>query len=115
MVLAAPDGVGGAVRILTIAGIPLSVHPSWLLIYALLTWTLAVGYFPRAVPDLPTSAYWANGLVAALLLFVSVLLHELSHSLMAHAHGLPCEASRCTSSAASRTSRTSHRPRVPSF
>jgi len=78
----------GALRLLTIAGIPLHVHPSWLLIYALLTWTLAVGYFPRAVPDLSTSAYWVNGLVAALLLFVSVLLHELSHSLVAHRHGL---------------------------
>ncbi len=73
---------------LTIAGIPLRVHPSWLLIYALLTWTLAVGYFPRVVPDLSTPSYWANGLAAALLLFVSVLLHELSHSLVARAHGL---------------------------
>jgi Zn-dependent protease/CBS domain-containing protein len=76
------------VRVLSIAGIPLRVHPSWLLIYALLTWTLAVGYFPRAVPELPTSTYWANALAAALLLFVSVLLHELSHSLVAHGRGI---------------------------
>src|SRR5262245_4441075 len=74
---------------LSIAGIPLRVHPSWLLIYALLAWTLAVGYFPRSVPDLHVSVYWANALAAALLLFVSVLLHELSHSLVAHAHGVP--------------------------
>ena len=80
--------MGGTVRVLTIHGIPINVHVSWLVIYGLITWTLAVGYFPHALPDLPAAAYWANGLLAALLLFVSVLLHELSHSLVAIAHGL---------------------------
>src|SRR5690348_2845395 len=80
--------MGGTVRIFTIRGIPINIHASWLVIYGLITWTLAVGYFPRALPDLPVAAYWANGLLAALLLFVSVLLHELSHSLVAMAHGL---------------------------
>ena len=72
----------------TIRGIPVNVHVSWLVIYGLITWTLAVGYFPRTLPNLPPVAYWANGLLAAFLLFVSVLLHELSHSLVAIAHGL---------------------------
>ena len=80
--------VGATLRIFRIAGIPISVHASWLAIYALITWTLAVGYFPRMLPDLERAEYWAHGLVAALLLFVSVLLHELSHSLVALAHGL---------------------------
>jgi hypothetical protein len=80
--------VGGTVRVFTIRGIPINVHVSWLVIYGLITWTLAVGYFPRALPDLPAAAYWANGLLAAFLLFISVLLHELSHSLVAIAHGL---------------------------
>ena len=80
--------MGGTVRVLTIRGIPINVHVSWLVIYGLITWTLAVGYFPHALPDLPAAAYWANGLLAAFLLFVSVLLHELSHSLVAMAHGL---------------------------
>ena len=80
--------MGGTMRVLTIHGIPINVHVSWLVIYGLITWTLAVGYFPRALPDLPAAAYWANGLLAALLLFVSVLLHELSHSFVAMAHGL---------------------------
>ena len=80
--------MGGTVRVLTIRGIPINVHVSWLVIYGLITWTLAVGYFPRALPDLPAAAYWANGLLAAFLLFVSVLLHELSHSFVAMAHGL---------------------------
>jgi len=80
--------MGGTVRVVTIRGIPVNVHVSWLVIYGLITWTLAVGYFPRTLPDLPAVAYWANGLLAAFLLFVSVLLHELSHSLVAIAHGL---------------------------
>jgi len=74
--------------VVTIRGIPVNVHVSWLVIYGLITWTLAVGYFPRTLPNLPPVAYWANGLLAAFLLFVSVLLHELSHSLVAIAHGL---------------------------
>lgn len=80
--------MGGTMRVLTIRGIPINVHVSWLVIYGLITWTLATGYFPRALPDLPAAAHWANGLLAAFLLFVSVLLHELSHSFVATAHGL---------------------------
>ena len=80
--------MGATLRIFRIAGIPIYVHASWLAIYALITWTLAAGYFPRALPDLEPAEYWAHGLVASLLLFASVLLHELSHSLVALAHGL---------------------------
>jgi Zn-dependent protease len=80
--------MGGAVRILSVRGIPISIHASWLAIFALISWTLAVGYFPEVLPDLPSRTYWINGLIAALLLFVSVLLHELSHSFVAMIHGL---------------------------
>ena len=79
---------GRSIRVLTVAGIPINVHTSWLVVYALITWTLAVGYFPRTLPDLSPVAAWLSGLAAALLLFVSVLLHELSHSIVARAHGL---------------------------
>jgi Zn-dependent protease/predicted transcriptional regulator len=61
---------------------------SWLIVYALITWTLAVGYFPRTLPGLSPVGAWLSGLAAALLLFVSVLLHELSHAFVARAHGL---------------------------
>jgi Zn-dependent protease/CBS domain-containing protein len=80
--------MGSTIRILSVRGIPIYIHASWLLIYALITWSLAVGYFPRVLPDLPPAAHWANGLIAALLLFASVLLHELAHSFVARAHGL---------------------------
>jgi Zn-dependent protease len=48
-----------------------------------------VGYFPRLLPDLPLVAYWAQGLLAALLRFGTVFLHELSHAVAARSYGLP--------------------------
>ena len=80
--------MGASIRLFKIGQIPISVHASWLAIYTLITWTLAVGYFPRVLPNLGPAQYWVHGLIAALLLFVSVLVHELAHSLVATAHGL---------------------------
>lgn len=68
----------GAIR-----GIPIRIHFTWLIIFGLLSWTLASGYFPQHYPDLPIGAYWIKGIIAALFLFGSVLVHELMHALMA--------------------------------
>ena len=73
----------GSLKIATIMGIPIRVHFSWLIIFGLITWSLSTFYFPKAAPQLPVAAYWINGAVAALLLFVSVAFHELSHSFVA--------------------------------
>ncbi|MBI3455414.1 MAG: site-2 protease family protein [Candidatus Rokubacteria bacterium] len=81
--------MSGAVTLFRVWGIPVRVHVSWLVIFGLIAWSLSVGYFPRVLPDLPLVAYWANGLLAALLLFVSVFLHELSHSVAARRYGIP--------------------------
>lgn len=80
------------VTLFRVAGIPVRIHPSWLVIFGLIAWSLSVGYFPHVLPGVPAAAYWVQGLVAALLLFVSVFLHELSHSVVARAHGLPVSA-----------------------
>src|SRR5581483_6698842 len=93
-----PPGKGGsmmmdnAVTLFRVAGIPVRVHASWLVVYGLLAWSLSVGYFPHVLADVAARTYWISGLVAALLLFVSVLLHELSHSVVARGHGLPVSA-----------------------
>ena len=79
----------GSLRLGRIAGIDISVHVSWLIILVLLTWSLATGWFPRLYPGWPTATYWIVGLISAVLLFVSVLLHELAHSLVARGRGLP--------------------------
>jgi Zn-dependent protease len=81
-----------AVTLFSVRGIPVRVHPSWLAVYGLIAWTLAIGYFPRALPELPATTHWVGALVAGLLLFVSVFLHELSHSLVALRYGIPVSA-----------------------
>lgn len=72
-----------------IFGIDLRVHASWLLAFAFITWGLGSGYFRFVIPRqqglvLPL----VFGAIAALLLFASVLIHELSHSLVAQARGM---------------------------
>ncbi len=74
----------GAIR-----GIPIRIHFTWLIIFGLLSWTLASGYFPQQYPDLPIAAYWIRGIIAALFLFGSVLVHELMHALMAQRLHVP--------------------------
>lgn len=69
-------------------GIPLRVHLSWLIVFGLLSWSLAGGYFPAVLPDLPVWSYWAQAVVAAAMLFASIILHELGHSLVARRHGV---------------------------
>ncbi len=70
-------------------GIPIKIHTSWFLVFALVTWSLASGYFPPRYPYWSGTLYWTVGLATSLLFFVSVLLHELAHSLVARARGLP--------------------------
>lgn len=76
------------IQIARVSGIPIYLHFSWLVIFGLIVWTLSTGYFPAQYPDLPASSYWAKGLVASLLFFVSILLHELGHALVARRYGL---------------------------
>lgn len=73
----------GRISLGRVFGIPLYLDYSWFLIFALLTWLLATEYFPKEIQGWSTGLYWLLGAVTALLLFVSVLLHELSHSLVA--------------------------------
>ena len=70
-------------------GIPIRIHPSWFLIFAFVTWSLATGYLPETLPGLGAVRYWLMGSVATVLLFVSVLLHELGHSYVALRYRIP--------------------------
>ncbi len=78
-----------SVKLGRIWGIPVELHVSWFLIFALVTWSLAVGYFPAEYPDLPGVACWALGVITSLLFFGSVLLHELMHSVVALRNRIP--------------------------
>jgi len=70
-------------------GISIDLDYSWFLIVALLTWMLAASYYPTQFPGWTAAVYWGIGLATALLLFVSVLVHELAHSLVAQRYGIP--------------------------
>jgi Zn-dependent protease len=75
-------------QILRVAGIPVRVDFSWFLVFALITWSLAAGYFPHVLPEVTPGVAWLQGIAASALLFASVLVHELSHALAARHHGV---------------------------
>lgn len=78
----------GSLRLGKIAGIEISVHFSWLLVFGLVTYTVASTLSEEAPANWSEVSYWSVGVVAALLLFVSIVVHELSHSLVARARGM---------------------------
>ena len=77
-------------RLFTIRGIEVGVHYSWLIIFALVTWSLSVYVFPfvEGIPRMDPVEYWVLGAITAILMFASVLIHELAHSFVARARGL---------------------------
>jgi len=86
------NGAPGAAGRLTIAriwGIPISVHASWLLVFALVGASLAAGYFPAHHPEWGAPARWVLGALTSLAFFASVLVHELGHSRVALRYGIP--------------------------
>lgn len=80
-----------SVRVGRLAGIPIGVQPLWLAIVALITFSLGAAYYPDEVPGIAPAAAYALGLASALLLFASILLHELGHALVARRHGVEIE------------------------
>lgn len=80
-----------SIRIGRLAGIPIGIQPLWLLIVALITWSLGAAYYPNLAPGLAPAAAYGLGLLSALLLFASILLHELGHAVVARRHGVEIE------------------------
>jgi Zn-dependent protease/CBS domain-containing protein len=79
----------GRLTIARIWGIPISVHVSWLLVFALVTYSLAVGYFPERHPEWGAATRWALGALTSLAFFACILVHELGHSRVALRNGIP--------------------------
>ncbi len=70
-------------------GIPIRIHYTLWFVFILIAWSLAVGYMPHEYPGLGAVTYWAIGIASAIILFASILVHELSHSYIAKKNGLP--------------------------
>jgi Zn-dependent protease/CBS domain-containing protein len=79
--------MNGNIRVGNLFGIPFYINPSWFLVLALVTWTYSGGLAAQ-FPGLPAGVPLILGLVTALLLFSSVLAHELGHSFVALRQGV---------------------------
>jgi Zn-dependent protease/predicted transcriptional regulator len=79
--------VSRGLNLVRVARIQIAIDPSWLVIFGLVLFTLSSGYFPGAYPGHHWSEYWAIGGAATLLFFLSVLVHELAHALVANRSG----------------------------
>jgi len=69
-------------------GFTVSVDASWGIILFLVVWSLAKGAFPAYFPNLSMQTYWVMGVIGALGLFISIIIHEFSHSLVARKYGM---------------------------
>ena len=72
-----------------IFGIQFRIHYSWFVIFVLITVSLSWQYFPYTYPEWSKLTYWLTGVATSLLFFTSVVAHELSHSLVGRANGIP--------------------------
>jgi Zn-dependent protease/predicted transcriptional regulator len=80
--------VGSSIRLGRIAGVEVGINWSWLVVFALISWSLAAGVFPDQNRGLSDSTYVAMALVAAVLFFASLLAHELGHATRARREGM---------------------------
>lgn len=75
-------------KLFRVLGIPIHVHYSWFIVFSLVVYTLAVNYFPYMGPYYSPSVMWVMSVIAAVILFSSILLHELAHSYVAQREGI---------------------------
>jgi Zn-dependent protease len=80
--------IGRQITLFRLYGIEVKLDASWLLLAALVMWSLATGYFPAQIPDRAASLYWSIAALGAVGLFSSIIFHEMCHSLVARAYGL---------------------------
>ena len=79
---------GKKFKIFKILGFEVGIDLSWLVIAALIVWSFATGIFPHFYPGLPSYYYWIMGIVGAVGFFLSLIFHELTHSLFARKYGI---------------------------
>ena len=80
---------GKSFKLFTLFGFTVKIDYSWVIIAALVTWSIATSFFPSRYKGLSDTTYWMMGIVGALGLFFSIIFHEMCHSLVARRFGLP--------------------------
>ncbi len=83
---------GNSFKLFKVLGIQIEVNVTWFIIFGLVSWGLSTVLFPAQLPGLSGSTYLVMGVVTALLFFTSILLHELSHSIVALRNDIPIKA-----------------------
>jgi Zn-dependent protease/CBS domain-containing protein len=79
---------GNTVKIAQLRGFDIKIDASWVLIAALMVWSLSTTYFPSQLPEADRPTIWAISVIAMLGLFGSLLLHELAHAIVARRFGV---------------------------
>jgi Zn-dependent protease len=80
---------GRRINLFKLFGFEVRVDLSWVIIAALIAWSLAVGFFPLRYKNFSVQTYWVMGVVGAIGFFLSVIFHEIFHSLVARKFGIP--------------------------
>ncbi|GAB4338512.1 MAG: site-2 protease family protein [Dehalococcoidia bacterium] len=78
-----------AIRVGSFFGIPILVHPTWVVPLGVVVWVLAFQVYPHAYPQGTLGTYLAMALASAALFFTSLVLHEMAHSVLARAYHIP--------------------------
>ncbi len=81
--------MGPTFRLLRLGGIPVDAHWTWPVAFAVVAWTLAASVFPADFPEVGGAGHVVMAVAAAGLLFLSVVLHELAHAVVARRAGMP--------------------------
>lgn len=79
---------GKTVKLFKLLGFEVKIDWSWLIIAGLVTWSLAAGLFPYLYHGLSKETYWFMGVVGAAGLFLSIIVHEFCHSIVARRFGM---------------------------
>ncbi len=80
--------INSGFKLFRVLGIPIYINYTWFIVFSLVVYTLAVSYFPYLGPYYEPFVRWIMAFVAAIILFSSILLHELSHSYVAQKQGI---------------------------
>jgi Zn-dependent protease/CBS domain-containing protein len=80
---------GKRIKLFTLLGFEVRIDWSWIIIAVLVAWSLSAGFFPAHFKNLTTKAYWLMGIAGAIGLFLSIVVHEFCHSVVARRYGLP--------------------------